>query len=208
MSAESRGYTDRTMLEFTDTARQRIIDFLDKQRAQGVTALRVAGTRAEHKLWLVKDSDRDDADRVFDGGGFDVYLDPLTARSLDGATVDFVEGVMQSGFRVVFPSVRWDDPVAQRVQDVLDTMVNPGVAGHGGSVSLVRVDGDAAVIRLHGGCQGCGAADVTLKQGIERMITTNVPEIARVRDATDHDAGENPYYARDDERADAESPLA
>lgn len=195
------------MLQFTETAKSRILEYLDKQRAQGVEALRVAGTRAEHRLWLVKQSDRDDADRVFDAGGFDVYLDPLTVRQLEGATVDFVEGVMQSGFRVSFPSPTWDDPVAQQVQDVLDTMVNPGVASHGGNVTLARVEGDTAIIQLHGGCQGCGAADITLKQGIERMITEKVPAIARVRDATDHDAGENPYYARDAATSDQDSPL-
>jgi Fe/S biogenesis protein NfuA len=195
------------MLDFTDTARERIIDFLERQRAQGVSALRVAGTRAEHKLWLVKETDRDAADRVFDAGGFEVYLDPMTLRHLEGATVDFVEGVMQSGFRVFFPSVTWDDPLAQQVQDVLDTMVNPGVAGHGGSVSLVKVDGDTAIIQLHGGCQGCGAADLTLKGGIERMIKEQVPAIAHVRDATDHEAGESPYYARDARTGEAESPL-
>lgn len=194
------------MLTFTPTASERVRAFLDKQREQGVTALRVAGTRQEHKLWLVKPSDRHEHDQVMAGEGFEVFLDPLTVRHLDGATVDFVEGVMQSGFRVFFPSPTWDQPLAQRVQDVLDLQVNPGVAGHGGSVSLVRVDGAVAVIQLHGGCQGCGAADLTLKQGIERMIKEAVPEIQTVRDATDHDAGENPYYARD--AAQAESPIA
>ena len=196
------------MLEFTETAKDRIRSYLEKQRAQGVRALRVSGTRADHKLWLVKESDRDEADAVFDGGGFDVYLDPLTQRHLDGATVDFVDGVMQSGFRVAFPSKQWDDPLAQRVQDVLDTMVNPGVAGHGGNVTLERIEGDAAIIRLHGGCQGCGAADITLKQGIERMITEQVSDIRRVLDATDHDAGDNPYYARDAQLSAEDTPLA
>ena len=195
------------MLEFTDTAKDRIRSYLDKQRAQGVSALRVSGTRADHKLWLVKPSDRDDADAVFDAGGFDVYLDPLTQRHLSGATVDFVEGVMQSGFRVAFPSKQWDDPLAQRVQDVLDTMINPGIASHGGSASLERIEGDAAIVRLHGGCQGCGAADLTLKQGIERMITEQVSEIERVLDATDHEAGENPYYTRDARVTNSDTPL-
>lgn len=193
------------MLTFTDIARERVLTFLEAQRSQGVTALRVAGSRAEPKLWLVKPDDRQQGDRVLDGGGFEVFVDPMSASHLDGATVDFVEGVMQSGFRVFLPSPSWDDPVAQSVQDVIDRQINPGVASHGGSVELVRVDGDTAVITLHGGCQGCGAADVTLKQGIERMITEAVPEIRRVADATDHDAGENPYYAREQ---DAESPLS
>jgi Fe/S biogenesis protein NfuA len=195
------------MLEFTDTAKDRIRSYLDKQHAQGVSALRVSGTRAEHKLWLVKPSDRDDGDAVFDAGGFDVFLDPLTQRHLSGATVDFVEGVMQSGFRVAFPTPTWDDPLMQRVQDVLDTMINPGIAGHGGSASLEGIEGDAAIVRLHGGCQGCGAADLTLKQGIERMITEQVSEIKRVLDATDHDAGENPYYAKDDDVGVTDTPL-
>lgn len=193
------------MLHFTENAAARVRAFLAKQEGQGVSALRVAGTRKEHKLWLVKPGDRQDTDRVMDGGGFEVYLDPMTVRHLEGATVDFVDGVMQSGFRVFFPSPVWDDPVAQKVQDVLDHQINPGIAGHGGSASLVRVDAGVAVVQLHGGCQGCGAADLTLKQGIERMIREAVPEIAAVRDATDHAAGENPYYARD---AAAESPLA
>jgi Fe/S biogenesis protein NfuA len=196
------------MLEFTEAATDRIRAYLDKQRAQGVTALRVSGTRAEHKLWLVKPGDRDEADAVLDGGGFEVYLDPLTQRHLAGATVDFVEGLIQSGFRVSFPTPSWDDPLAQRVQEVLDTMVNPGVAGHGGSVSLERVEGDAAIIRLHGGCQGCGAANLTLKHGIERMLMEQVPEIKRVLDATDHEAGENPYYAKDADVGRSDTPLS
>jgi len=196
------------MLNFTDAAAARVRDFLAKQAAQGVTALRVAGTRKEHRLWLVKPSDLQEGDRLLALDGFDVYVDPMTVRHLEGATVDFVEGVMQSGFRVFFPAPTWDDPVAQKVQDVLDHEVNPGVAGHGGSVSLVQVAGDVAVIQLHGGCQGCGAADITLKQGIERMIKAAVPEILAVQDATDHAAGVNPYYARDTEPESAESPIA
>jgi Fe/S biogenesis protein NfuA len=194
------------MLTFTDTAKDRVLHFLDAQRAQGVSALRVAGTRAEPKLWLVRDDDRQEGDRAFDGGGFDVLLDPLSAQHLQGATVDFVDGVMQSGFRVYFESPSWDDPLAQRVQDVLDTMVNPGVAGHGGEVILKRVEDGKAVIEFGGGCQGCGVADVTLKQGVERMVREQVPEITAVVDATDHAAGENPYYLP--EQADeADSPL-
>lgn len=192
------------MLHFTETAKERVLGFLEAQKAQGVTALRVAGSRAEPKLWLVREEDRQEGDRVHDAGGFDVLMDPISLRQLEGATVDFVEGVMQSGFRVFFESPAWDDPVAQRVQDVLDTMINPGVASHGGTVSLHGVEDGAAIIEFGGGCQGCGAADVTLKHGVERMIREQVPEIARIVDATDHAAGEDPYYAADEA---AESPL-
>ena len=115
---------------------------------------------------------------------------------------------MQSGFRVFHPSPSWDNPLAQKVQDVLDQHINPGVAGHGGSVTLERVEGDTAFITLGGGCQGCGAADVTLRHGIERMIREHVPEIRSIVDATDHAAGENPYYQREDAGESAAGQIA
>ena len=183
------------MIDFTEIARARVRRFLEAQQGQGVSALRIAGTKTEQKLWLVKADDRRDDDEVLAQDGFEVFLDPHSRKQLGGATVDFLDDVMQSGFRVFWPSPTWDDPTAQRVQDVLDRQVNPGVAGHGGHVALDRVEGDAAYVRLGGGCQGCGAADVTLRQGIEEAILGAVPELKRVLDATDHAAGTNPYYA-------------
>jgi Fe/S biogenesis protein NfuA len=194
------------MLTFTAIAKQRVLKFMQAQSAQGVGALRIAGNRTEQRLWLVKQSDKQASDQVQDEGSFEVYLDASSAKQLDGATVDFVDGVMQSGFRVFFSSPVWDDPVAQKVQDALDVHINPGVAGHGGSVTLVAVKDNAAIIRFGGGCQGCGAADVTLRQGIVRILKEQVPEITAVRDETDHDAGENPYYAK--QAGAADSPIA
>lgn len=197
------------MLTFTEFAKQRVLKFMQAQSGQGVSALRIAGTKAEQRLWLVKASDKQDNDRVQDEGAFEVYLDPMSAGQLEGAVVDFVEGVMQSGFRVFFESKTWDDPISQRVQDALDRQVNPGVASHGGNVTLDGVKDGVAYIRFGGGCQGCGAADVTLKQGVDRILREQVPELTAVKDATDHDAGENPFYARSDDKTSAESsPLA
>jgi len=84
--------------------------------------------------------------------------------------------------------------VAQRVVQVLDRQINPSIAAHGGHADLVAVDGDAAYLRLSGGCAGCGMAAVTLSQGIEVAIKESVPEIVRIVDVTDHAAGTNPYY--------------
>ena len=84
--------------------------------------------------------------------------------------------------------------VAQRLAQLLDHHVNPSIAAHGGWAELVGVEGDAALLRLGGGCQGCGMAAVTLRQGIERAITEAVPEIRRVVDVTDHAGGTNPYF--------------
>ncbi len=80
------------------------------------------------------------------------------------------------------------------MRQVLDRQINPAIEAHGGSAELVAVEGDAAYLRLGGGCVGCGMASVTLGQGIEVAITEAVPEVRRVVDVTDHASGTNPYY--------------
>jgi Fe-S cluster biogenesis protein NfuA len=86
----------------------------------------------------------------------------------------------------------------EKVQYLVDTQINPGVAEHGGSVQVVDVRDGGVYLRLHGGCQGCGAADFTLKQGIETIVKRAVPEIHQIIDVTNHGAGMNPYYQRPD----------
>ena len=86
----------------------------------------------------------------------------------------------------------------EKVQYLLDTQINPGVAEHGGSVQVIDVKDGGVYVRLHGGCQGCGAADFTLKQGIETIVKRAVPEVQQIIDVTNHAAGRNPYYRRPD----------
>ena len=81
-----------------------------------------------------------------------------------------------------------------RVQELIDTMINPAVAGHGGYVELIDVQDSRVYLQMGGGCQGCGAADITLKSGIERLIKEELPEVTEVLDTTDHSSGTNPYY--------------
>jgi len=80
------------------------------------------------------------------------------------------------------------------IQALLEQRINPQVASHGGRISLVDVQDDTAYIRLEGGCQGCGMADVTLKQGVTKEIQALVPGIRTVLDVTDHAGGTNPYH--------------
>ena len=81
------------------------------------------------------------------------------------------------------------------IGDLLEREINPAVAAHGGFVELIDVKKNNVYIRLGGGCQGCGAADVTLKQGIEKAIRDLVPRVGEILDTTDHAAGRNPYYS-------------
>jgi NFU1 iron-sulfur cluster scaffold homolog, mitochondrial len=85
--------------------------------------------------------------------------------------------------------------IKDKVQRLLSDQINPGVASHGGFVELIDVENNTVYLRMGGGCQGCGAADITLKMGIERMIREEVPQIYQVLDVTDHASGQNPYYS-------------
>ena len=84
----------------------------------------------------------------------------------------------------------------EKIQYLIDTQINPGVAEHGGFVRVVDVTDGTLYVKLGGGCQGCGAADFTLRQGIETIIKRNVPEIHQIVDVTNHSAGTSPYYRR------------
>ena len=90
-----------------------------------------------------------------------------------------------------------DDEVFKEVDDLIENLVNPSVGMHGGMVKLIRVMDGKAYVTMGGGCQGCSAASVTLKKGVESMIVAEVDEINEVVDITNHDAGANPYYKKD-----------
>jgi Fe/S biogenesis protein NfuA len=188
------------MITFTDAAKEKVSEYIEM--AEGgpvgvrVMADRLGRSRFQYNMSLVMEGEDAAKDVVQDIGAFKIYMDPQSADWLEGSTVDFVSDFSGAGFKFENPQseIEWDDPVAQRVQQVIDQKITPSVAGHGGWVELLGVEGDAAIIQFGGGCQGCGMSNVTLKQGIEAAIRQEVPEIKRVLDDTDHDSGANPYY--------------
>ena len=186
------------MLTFTVAARERVLAFLDDFGNDG--ALRVAlldgssPLAPEFELELVESSDHDADDVAFDAGGFPVFVDATSAPRLEGAVVDFAGGTFEIALPAGQPVVGGD--LAARVADALERRINPSVAAHGGRITLVGVQDDIAYVRMTGGCQGCGLAAVTLRQGVERMVREAVPEIVGVRDVTDHAGGRNPFFTR------------
>lgn len=186
------------MLTVTDSAKQKVLALLEAEEQKGF-ALRVAikgrGPGGfEYDLGFVKEEEKLADDTVIDADGFKVLIDSNSAPNLKGATIDFVTGFFESGFKIENPNSIWSDSKAAAVQRVIDTQINPGVAAHSGHVTLLDLKDDIAYIALGGGCQGCGMADVTMKQGIEVMIRKAVPEIRQIIDTTDHAGGTNPYY--------------
>ncbi|MDX1389635.1 MAG: iron-sulfur cluster assembly accessory protein [Acidobacteriota bacterium] len=186
------------MVTISDLAKQKIKALIEEEENASL-ALRIAirgrGPNGfNYDLGFVEDSDKEADDRVVDGGGFQVFIDKDSAPNLEGATLDFVDGAYESGFKIENPNPLWSDPTALKIQEVIDNRINPGVASHGGWVALLDVKNDTAFIQLGGGCQGCGMVDVTLKQGIEVMIKEAVPEVTKIIDTTDHAGGQNPFY--------------
>ena len=86
------------------------------------------------------------------------------------------------------------EEISKKIRELFEKEINPAIASHGGFVELLDVKGNEVFIRLGGGCQGCGMANVTLKNGIEKAIRAAVPEVGAIMDSTDHASGRNPYY--------------
>lgn len=124
--------------------------------------------------------------------GFSLYFPHTKFRMLEGLTISFEDEPKASNPRT--EKFQNAGSLKQRVQSILDEEINPSVASHGGYVRLIDVQDDIAYIEMGGGCQGCGMSAVTLKQGIEATILNSVPEIVKILDTTDHEAGTNPYY--------------
>lgn len=187
------------MITFTDEAKTVIGEYVEQ--VDGCLGIRIGARRlAKHHfnydIRLVTANDTSDADQITELGPFSCYLDPESAASLEDATVDWITEASGGGFKIDNPLsvVTWDDPIANKVQQVIDEKVAPSLAGHGGWIELTKVEGDAAYIEFGGGCQGCGMSSVTLKDGIEASILAEVPEIKQVLDGTDHSSGTSPYY--------------
>ena len=93
------------------------------------------------------------------------------------------------------PNISPDSPVEDRINYVIYNEINPMLESHGGEVSLVEFNKEnIAVLQFGGGCQGCGMVDVTLKDGIEKTLVEQIPEVKAVKDLTDHSIDDNAYY--------------
>ncbi len=197
-------------ISITDDARARVLEVRGREHdPQGLTLwVEVVGTAANaytYDMAFLRRDEIDPTDLVTEAGEIAIVVPQTSAAYLDGATIA-LDGQLGGGLVIDNPNTPSPDipgleqavlegTVEQRVRQVVDLYVNPAIAAHRGSCELVGVESDAVLVRLGGGCTGCGMAAVTLRQGIEAAIRSSVPEIARVVDVTDHTSGTNPYYA-------------
>lgn len=138
--------------------------------------------------------------RIIEFSDFKMYVPESSARWLQKATIDFEKEDTGGQLTIKAPGIKGyqpeaDAPLHEKINWILTTEINPGLASHGGMVTLEEITAQKdIVLRFGGGCHGCGMADVTLKQGIEKTLKEHFPEIGAIIDATDHTTGENPYY--------------
>ena len=140
-------------------------------------------------------------DIVLPYSGFDALIDDMSKPFLTDAYIDFVTDKMGSQLTLKAPNAKLravadDAPLTERVDYVIQTEVNPQLAGHGGNVVLTEITDDGiAILQFGGGCNGCSQVDFTLKEGIEKQLLELFPEeLTAVKDATEHQAGEHSYY--------------
>lgn len=184
----------------TEKAKERIEAAMDAENRRGhairMDATRVSPVRIRYRLEFAAPETKRPGDLEVLVGGVKIWIDPASSELLNGATVDFVEGLHATGFSFSNPneSEGWSDPVAARLQELLDREINPSIAAHGGTVDLIDYQAGKAYVYMGGGCQGCGMANVTLREGIEARVREVIPEIREIIDTTDHGAGVNPYH--------------
>lgn len=192
------------MIQVHDSAQTYFKHLIEQQDAEGLglhISVSQPGTPgAACELTFCLPDEIDQGDNRIEFPGFDMYVDAASESWLENAQLEFVENATGGELVIKAPNIKGqtpakDAPLAQRVQYVLDAKINPSVAAHGGVVSLVEVDDQGvAVLQFGGGCHGCGQVGVTLKEGVEKTLREEVPEVTAVRDVTDHSTGENPYY--------------
>ncbi|WP_156873814.1 Fe-S biogenesis protein NfuA [Perlucidibaca piscinae] len=208
MSESTNTTVPETNLTITETAQAYLVELLAKQNSPGI-GVRIfvenAGTpRAECCMaYCTQGEEREDDIRV-EFNGFPAFVEGRSASYLVDAVIDFNKDRM--GGQLTFkaprskvPNISADSPIEERINHVLFAEVNPGLAAHNGNVSLLECYTDpehglTAVLKFGGGCQGCSAVDMTLKQGVETTLKAHIPELARVTDSTDHSKKDNAYF--------------
>ena len=200
-----------SLMSFSAEALERIVEIRDQEPGEDGYGLLIEitglqGTQFGYSLSFVPLDEIGATDHVERHGDLTVIIPPADTTNMTGARLAMSSDPMAPGLAIDNPnnpSPQIPDapigdltgPLADQIAQVLDQQVNPAIAAHGGQARLVSEENGVVYLQLGGGCQGCGMAAMTLRQGIERILKEAIPEIVEIVDVTDHQSGENPYYA-------------
>ncbi len=198
-------------MEFSPEALEQIIGFRDQEPGDEKYGLLieitgVQGFQFGYSLSFIPLDEAEPSDHVEHHGDLAVVIPSTDTENMTGARLAMSSNPMTPGLAIdnpnnPSPDIPDFDPgnltgsLAERVTQVLDSQVNPAIASHGGQARLVGEENGVVYLQMGGGCQGCGMAAMTLREGIERILRETIPEIVDIVDVTDHQSGTNPYYA-------------
>ncbi len=191
------------IVNITESAQTYLKELLAKQDVEGI-GIRMfvsnPGTsQAETCIAYSRPGEEQDEDEKVEYTEFTAYFEGRSLPFLKDAKVDYSADQMGGQLTIrapnsKMPQVNDDSPIEDRINYVLHNDVNPGLASHGGQVELVEfTNDDYAVLKFGGGCQGCSAVDLTLKEGVEKTLMEKIPDLKGVRDMTDHSDTSNAY---------------
>jgi len=195
------------MIQISESAQAHFRKLIEREDVPGMgvrlAAMQPGTPQADVRLEFAEPVDLRGDEWAVDCDGFTLWIDATSVQYLDGAEIDYAQQSTGGQLQIRAPLIKGQAPaesasLVERVRWTVEHEINPQLAQHRGHVSVQEVTGDGVVVlRFGGGCHGCGMADVTLKQGIEKTLLTKVPGVTAVRDATDHDSGQAPYMPRD-----------
>ncbi|MFL0798281.1 MAG: Fe-S biogenesis protein NfuA [Cellvibrionaceae bacterium] len=191
-------------VEFTESAQEYLAELLEKQDCEGI-GIRMfvsdPGTpKAETCIAYCRPGEENEEDVIVELTHFKAHFEGRSLPFLEDAKVDYSKDKFGGQLTIrapnsKMPQVNDDSPLEDRINYVLYNEVNPGLASHGGKVSLTEITEDKfAILEFGGGCQGCSAVDVTLKDGVEKTLIERIPELTGVRDVTDHSDKSQAYF--------------
>lgn len=195
------------MIQISESAQTHFRKLIEREDLPGLgvrlAAMNPGTPTANVRLEFAEPKDLHGDEWAIDCEGFTLWLDADSVQYLDGAEIDYAAMATGGQLQIRAPKIKGQAPeetasLVERVRWIVQHEINPQLAQHKGHVSVQEVSADGVVVlSFGGGCHGCGMADVTLKQGIEKTLLTKVPGVTAVRDATDHDTGQAPYISRD-----------
>jgi Fe/S biogenesis protein NfuA len=194
-------------IEVTPGAADYLAELLEKQNVEGI-AVRLFVTQpgttyAETCLAYCRPEEVNAEDEIMDLEQLRFYIERNSIPYLDEAFIDYAQDRMGGQLTIKAPNakvpkVSADSPMEEQINYILYSEINPGLASHGGEVKLIELVeedvGMIAVLKFGGGCQGCSAVDMTLKDGVEKTLVEKLPGLVGVRDETDHSQRENAYF--------------
>ncbi len=203
------------MIQISESAQAHFRKLIEREALPGLGVRLAAndpGTpRADVRLEFAEPGDLKGDEWAIDCAGFTLWLDAPSVPFLDGAEIDYEAKATGGQLQIRAPKIKGrvpgvDASLVERVRWTIEHEINPQLAQHRGHVSLQEITADGVVVlSFGGGCHGCGMADVTLKQGIEKTLLEKVPGVTAVRDATDHETGDAPYMTRESAARESET---